>query len=89
MMSAPLPLGGRVCSARAPFEVPAKERKKTRLTLAPNRGSLGVPCELIQAQLWNVLGFNPQKHADRHTHVAVTLTLARSTQTHAVRPVRV
>ena len=33
------------------WEVP-KERKKTRLTLAPNRGSLGVLCELIQAQLW-------------------------------------
>ena len=43
IMSATSAWSSLLCSARAPFEVyPKNERNKTRLTLAPNGGSLGV-----------------------------------------------
>ena len=64
-------VAGRVYSARAPSAHPKNERNKISLTLAPNRaGSLGVLWNLLRplrVRCSTVLGFNPQKSADKYT----------------------
>ena len=65
------------------WKYPKNERNKTRLILAPNRGCPGVLWTYFRLSCGTVLGFNPQKHVDKQTGACrVTLTLARSTQTH-------
>ena len=82
---------GWVCSGHVlHWRYPKSERNKTRLTLAPTRGSLGVLWTFSGATYYGTV-LNQQKtrrQAHRHTHVA-SLSPARSKQTRAVRPVRV
>ena len=77
--------------ARAPFQVLKERKKQTRLTLTPIRGSLGVLCTYsgsVVVLSWDLTYKNTQTSTQAHA-CRVTLTLARSTQTRAVRPVRV
>ena len=74
-----------VCSARAPFQVlnPKNERNKTRLTLAPNRGILGVFWTYsgsVVVLSWDLTHKNTQTSTQIHA-CRVTLTLARSGDT--------
>ena len=70
---------------------PKNERSQTRLTLAPNRCSLGVLWTysgLVVVLSWDLTHKNTQTSTQAHA-CRLTLTLARSTRTHVVRPVRV
>ena len=73
------------------WRYPKSERNKTRLTLAPNRGSLRVLWTYsgsVVVLSWDSTHKNTQISTLAHA-CHVTLTLPRSTQTRAVRPVRI
>ena len=68
---------------RGHWRYPKSERNKTRLTLAPNRGSLGVLWTYsgsVVVLSWDSTHKNTQTSTQAHA-CRVTLTLARSTQT--------
>ena len=90
------PALGRLTLHVLRWKYPKNERNiKTRLTLASNRGSLGVLWTYSGSGVvlsWDLTNKNTQTstqaHACRVTDTWLTIP-RRSTQTHAVRPVRV